>query len=305
MAIRNPSPEELEKLLNKDVEKVSINTPTSINEKINNNKVNNNKSDNNITNSPNDLKPKRSRFEPDPIKCSLISGSNFIPEGYIFVRRLNTEEESKLSQIKDSTTLNSTINAIFQTAIKSNISISDMPIIDKMYIFAFILNISYVKQINANDLINCEDCNDKYRNNIDFIDDIKINCLESSKTPFNLTLESFDKPYQLCFNLPKIKNENSIYNKDVSEIISSITVFLRDEKGIDIPQEEWIEIFKWIDNDDKKRITEILTDISSYGENVNLKIEKCNNPSCRIKGTVKKIPMDELFGKMFSSINDK
>jgi hypothetical protein len=300
MAIRNPSPEELQKLLNKDVEKVSINTPIPINEKINNNK-----SDNNITNSPNDLKPKRSRFEPDPIKCNLISGSNFISEGYVFIRRLNTEEESKLSQIKDSTTLNSTINTIFQTAIKSNISISDMPIIDKMYIFAFILNISYVKQINANDLINCEDCNDKYHNNIDFIDDIKINCLEPNKTPFNLTLESFDKPYHLCFNLPKIKNENSIYNKDVSEIISSITVFLRDEKGIDIPQEEWIEIFKWINNDDKKRITEILTDISSYGENVNLKIEKCSNPSCRIKDKVKKIPMDELFGKMFSSINDK
>jgi hypothetical protein len=295
MAIRNPSPEELQKLFNKETDKVSINT-TVVNKEEN-------KKDNSISNSPNDLKPKRSRFEPDPIKCDLISGDNYIREGYIFVRRLNTEEESKLTQIKDSTTLNTIINSIFQTAIKSNISITDMPLIDKMYVFAFILNISYVKQINANDLINCEDCNDNYHNNINFIEDIKINRLEPNKIPFNLTLESFDKPYELCFNLPKIKNENSIYNKDVSEIISSLTLFLRDDKGIDVPQEEWIEIFKWINNDDKKRITDILTDVSSYGENVNLKIDKCNNPSCRIKDKIKKIPVDELFGKMFSSIS--
>lgn len=299
MAIRNPSPSEIESFLNKNVEEAAV---------LNNNTTNTkkpNENSNPVSVFSNDLKPKKSRFEPDPIKCDLISGTNFSSDGFIYVRRLNTEEESKLTQIKDATSLNSIINSIFQTAIKSNISINEMPIIDKMYVFAFILSISYVKEINANDLIDCEDCNENYPNIINFIDDIKINQLEKNKIPFKVTLKSFDIPYELCFNIPKIKNENSIYNKDVSEIISSITVYLRDDKGVDVPQEEWIDIFKWINNDDKKIITEILTDISSYGEKINVEINKCNNPSCRLQGKCKKIPMEDLFTKMFTAISSK
>jgi hypothetical protein len=304
MAIRNPSPEELEQILNKNVEHVSINDTVKESNK-NNDSVKNN--DNQIIqNVPvGALKPKRSRFEPDPVKCHLISGPNYVSEGYIYVRRLNTEEESKLTQIKDAASLNSIINSIFQTAIKTNISINEMPLIDKMYVFIFILNISYVKEIKINDLISCEDCNDDYPYNVNFIDDLKINKLDKNVAPFKLSLVSFDQSYELCFNLPRIKNENSIYNKDVSEIISSITIYLRDEKGVDVPQEEWSEMLKWIDNEDKKKITEILTNVSSYGEKINLEINNCNNPSCRLKGKTQKIPIEELFTIMFNASNSK
>ena len=293
MAIRNPSQEELNKLLNKNVEEINLKSSSSHEENI----------PSIIT--ANDLKPKKSRFEPNSLKCNLISGVNYVPDGYIYVRRLNTEEESKLSQIKDVESLNSTINNIFQTAIKSNISISDMPLIDKMYVFAFILNISYVKEIQINDLIQCEDCNDNYPYNVDFISDLKINSLEKNKIPFKVTLNSFDQKYELCFNLPKIKNENSINNKEVSEIISSLTLYLRDENGLDVPQEEWSELLKWINTDDKKKIVEILGDVSSYGESINLEVNKCMNPGCRLKGKTKKISIEELFAKMFSSIANK
>jgi hypothetical protein len=180
-----------------------------------------------------------------------------------------------------------------------------MPLIDKMYVFAFILNISYIKEIQVNDLVNCEDCNDSYPYNIDFIKDLKINSLEKNKIPFRVTLTSFYEKYELCFNLPKIKNENSINNKEVSEIISSLTLYLRDEKGIDVPQEEWSELLKWIKTDDKKQIVEILGDVSSYGETINLEINNCNNPSCRLKGKNKKISIEELFSKMFGSISNR
>jgi hypothetical protein len=302
MAIRNPSQEEINKFLNKNVEEISLKNNDVKTEVINNNNVSiqNNELIGNL-----DLKPKKSKFEPNPLKCNLISGINYVPDGYIYVRRLNTEEESKLSQIKDAESLNSVINTIFLTAIKSNISISEMPLIDKMYIFAFILNISYIKEIIINDLIDCEDCSNDYPYNVNFIDDLKINYLEKNEIPFKITLTSFDEKYELCFNLPKIKNENSINNKEVSEIISSLTLYLRDEKGVDVPQEEWPELLKWINTDDKKQIIERLSNVSSYGETINLEINKCNNPSCRLKGKNKKILIEELFTKMFSSISNK
>ena len=302
MAIRNPSQEEINKFLNKNVEEISLKNNDVKTEVINNNNVSiqNNELIGNL-----DLKPKKSKFEPNPLKCNLISGINYVPDGYIYVRRLNTEEESKLSQIKDAESLNSVINTIFLTAIKSNISISEMPLIDKMYIFAFILNISYIKEIIINDLIDCEDCSNDYPYNVNFIDDLKINYLEKNEIPFKITLTSFDEKYELCFNLPKIKNENSINNKEVSEIISSLTLYLRDEKGVDVPQEEWPELLKWINTDYKKQIIERLSNVSSYGETINLEINKCNNPSCRLKGKNKKILIEELFTKMFSSISNK
>ena len=98
MAIRNPSPEEIDRLLNKNV--------VSLEETKKEEKVLQNKKNNNTAVYQNELKPKKSRFEPDPIKCQLISGSNYIEDGFIFVRRLNTEEEAKLTEIKDAKSLN-------------------------------------------------------------------------------------------------------------------------------------------------------------------------------------------------------
>ena len=302
MAIRNPSQDEIEKLYKKTEEvilkKDEINSgaskpnPSNVKELKN---INPNK----------ELIPKKSRFEPDAVKCELISGSRYVEDGYIYVRRLNTEEESKLSGINNSDTLNSSVNAIFETAIKSNVSIYEMPLIDKMYVFAFILGISYSDTIQVNDLINCKTCKDDYPYKISFLNDLKLEKLkEDISVPFKVTLTSFEDPHELCFNLPKIKNEKFFYNKDISEIISSITLYLRDKDGVDIPKEEWSDVMKWISNDDKKAITEILTNVNYYGENFNLIVDdKCKNPNCCMRGESVTFKIDDLFSKLIIGIS--
>jgi hypothetical protein len=180
-----------------------------------------------------------------------------------------------------------------------------MPLIDKMYVFAFILGISYSDIIQVNDLINCKTCKDEYPYQISFLNDLKPEILKQDITvPFKVTLTSFDDPYELCFNLPKIKNEKFFYNRDISEIISSITLYLRDKDGVDIPKEEWADVMKWISNEDKKMITEILTKVNYYGENFNLTIDdKCKNPNCCMRGESISFKIDDLFSKLIIGIS--
>jgi len=298
MAIRNPSPEEIEKLLNKNV--VSLDNPKKEDKPSE-------KKSNSFTTYINELKPKKSRFEPDPIKCNLISGSNYVNDGFIFVRRLNTEEEAKLTEIKDAQTLNKVINVIFETAIKSNVPTVEMPIVDKLHVFSFILGISYGDKIQVNDLINCKNCRDEYPINVHYLKDLESNVISNEiKIPFKIKLKSFEKEYELCFNLPKIKDEDNIYNRDISEVISGLTIFLRDQDGVDVPQEEWREMMKWLSIDDKKLISECLNSISSYGDSFNLTInDNCKNPNCCMKNKKVKIKIEDVYLRLMTSIAQK
>ena len=297
MAIRNPSPEEIEKLTNKNTEVINFqkNTTNNSKESVEDSLV-----------PVGGLKPKKSRFEPDPIKCNLISGSLYLKDGFVYIRRLNTEEESKLSEIKNAETLNNIINTIFQTAIKSNISINEMPLIDKMYVFVCMLSLSYVQKIKITDLINCNDCSDDYPYEINFLKDIKVRKVDDNfEIPFRIKLSSFDEDYELCFTIPKIKNENNVYNKDISEIITGLTIYLRDSKGIDVPREEWSDLLKWLSNDDKKNISDKLTKVSVFGEKLDLENNNCINPNCRVKNQIFKISIEDLFTKIINGISGK
>jgi hypothetical protein len=302
MAIRNPSPEELQKLLNKDV--VEINNPKEVSKNKN---TSDEKNTSPIISYKNELKPKKSRFEPDPIKCHLISNHHYVDEGFLYVRRLNTEEEAKLTGIKDAESLNKIINTIFETAIKSNIPTIEMPLLDKLHVFSFILGISYGDKIQINDLINCKNCRDEYPIEINFLYDLKNNIISNDlKIPFKVVLNSFDKPYELCFNIPKIKDEDSIFNKDISEVISGLIIFLRDENGVDIPREEWKEMMRWLSAEDKKKISDSLNLINSYGDSLEYVInEKCKNPNCCMKGEKVKLKIEDIYLKIMMSIAKK
>lgn len=294
MAIRNPSQEEVEKLLNKDV----------IHLKKDEENIPSNKELNNLKIYSNELKPKKSKFEPDPKKCTLISGTNYVNEGFIYVRRLNTEEEAKLAEIKDAESLNKIINNVFETAIKSNVSVIDMPLVDKLHVFSFILAISYSDTIQVNDLIDCKNCRDEYPININILKDIKHGIISNDiKIPFKITLSSFDDPYELCFNIPKIKDEDNLFNKDISEIISGLTLYLRDKNGVDIPQEEWQDMMKWISSDDKKQISDILGKMNSYSESFTYVVDdKCKNPNCCTKNKSIKLKIEDIYLKLMNSV---
>lgn len=301
MAIRNPSPEELKKLLNKDL--VELDDNSNSNKTI----INQDKKTSSFTSYINELKPKKSKFEPDAVKCELVSNKHYIQEGFIYVRRLNTEEEAKLTEIKDAASLNKTINSIFETAIKSNVPIFEMPLIDKLHVFSFILGISYGDKIQINDLIECKNCRDDYPININFLKDLNPLILSDEvQLPFKISLNSFDEKYELCFNIPKVKDEENIYNRDISEIISGLILFLRNESGVDVPKEEWKDMMKWLSSEDKKAISDCLNKISYYGNSLEYTIDdKCNNPNCCMKGEKVDLKVEDIYLRLMTSISKR
>jgi hypothetical protein len=297
MAIRNPSQEELQRLLNKDT--VELNDSSS--------KIKKEEKKSSFTSYINELKPKKSKFEPEPIKCELISNKHYIQDGFIYVRRLNTEEEARLTEIKDSASLNKVINSIFETAVKSNVPTIEMPLIDKLHVFSFILGISYGDKIQINDLIDCKNCRDEYPININFLKDLNpIVVSDEIQLPFKINLNSFDKKYELCFNIPKVKDEENIYNRDISEVISGLIIFLRDENGIDVPKEEWKEMMKWLSLEDKQAISDSLNKINIYGSSLEYIVDnKCTNPNCCMKGEKVSLKIEDIYLRLMTSISKR
>jgi len=295
MAIRNPSQEELQKLLNRDTVELNDNSI----------KIKKEDKKSSFTSYINELKPKKSKFEPEPIKCELISNKHYIQDGFIYVRRLNTEEEAKLTEIKDSTSLNKVINSIFETAVKSNVPTIEMPLIDKLHVFSFILGISYGDKIQINDLIDCKNCRDEYPININFLKDLNpLVISDEIQLPFKISLNSFDNKYELCFNIPKIKDEENIYNKDISEVISGLIIFLRDENGVDVPKEEWKEMMKWLSLEDKQAISDSLNKINIYGSSLQYIVDdKCNNPNCCMKGEKISLKIEDIYLRLMTAIS--
>jgi hypothetical protein len=288
LAIRNPSKEELEALKKGKVEPL-VSNPIEKQPTIQTKQVWN----------ADELKPKKSRFEPDPQKFYLPSGIKFVETGYLWVRRMNTEEESKFanynSDLSSVNSFNVIINSVLNGTVKSNYPINELPLFDKLPLFLFIIGISFGDKININKIKkDCEDCTEEYEFIINYNSDGVYTIMPETKNhPFVITLESFEHPYTVCFHYPKIKNETSIANKDISLVLSDLIIYLRDNNGIDIPKEEWAELIRWINLEDKLKISENINTLNSFGTTIKFPTTNCTNPGCKLQEVV--VKTEELF----------
>ena len=288
MAIRNPSQEELESLKKGKVEPL-VSKPTETKQSTTVKQIWN----------ADELKPKKSRFEPDAQKFYLPSGTKFVETGYLWVRRMNTEEESKFANyntdLNSVNNFNTIINSVLTGTIKSNYPINELPLIDKLPLFLFVIGLSFGDKININKISkDCENCLEEYEFIVNFNTDGSYDIMpENAVHPFIITLNSFENPYTACFHYPKIKNENTVSNKDVSTVLSDLIVYLRDHNGVDIPKEEWAELIKWINLEDKLKISENINTLNSFGTTMKFPTGSCKNPGCNLQNVT--IKTEDLF----------
>lgn len=285
MAIRNPTAEEVEALTRGKVEALQ---PV----KKDNKKVTTKTYD------ADELRPKSSRFEPDPVKFELPSGNTFVYQGYLWVRRVNTEEEARLLDLQSKQgSFNEVVNSVLSSAVKSNFPVSELPLLDKLPLFVFLLSISFESKVNVSDVVtNCGACSTEYSFDVNLVSDAFYEKIPNSEEyPFVVQLSSYDEPHTVCFSYPQIKNEVNTTTLDVSKVLSDLVVYLKNSKGHDVPKEQYKEMFRWLNTEDKKSISSKISNFNSYGQNVKFSTVHCSNPNCTNEEATVKV--ESLFSK--------
>jgi hypothetical protein len=249
------------------------------------------------------LKPKLSQFEPDPVQFLLPSGGHFVSDGYIYIRRLSTAEEGILLKLSNEKDFNFAINKIFESAIKSDISISNIPLIDKIPIFITIIGLTYGGNLSISDLVkeDCKSCRDNEKVYINILQDINIKQLEESFV-YPLSITSDDGNYIIKYRYPTIKDEGGsedgpldFIRKIIIEIKDAKTNTLIDKKNIE-------EIIQWLTSSEKKKISTSLAEISKYGGSFDCKINNCSNKSCSMKGQSITMTSENILTRVINSI---
>ena len=297
MAIKNPSPADVEKILASKNENLktlpdpSPSIPVQEEKKIT------------ILNAD-VIKPKKSKFEPDPVKFKVPSGTKFFSNGYLWVRKLNTDEETKLTSLGNVTgeKLNTTVNSILSNVIKSDIPFSEVPVIDKIPLFNFVVGLTYSDKVYINRLSpNCNNCSPDLNWEVAYNTDGRFETPgDDNPHPFVIQLSSYSEIYTVCFHYPKIKNEDAVSEKEISTAISELVIYLRDSSGVDVPKKDWDEIFAWLNIDDKTKISNCLTAYNKFGTKMIFSCEGCPNPDCNNESI--EVPTEKLFATAMSNL---
>jgi hypothetical protein len=250
------------------------------------------------------IRKKKSRFEPDPIKCKLPSsgigyrGRGVTQDGYIYIRRMSSDELLKLGAIDSVNSFNKIINELLEKCILSEVEISSIPIIDKIPLFIFMVGASLDKKINLKDYV---ECSAKDSDSINFL--IGINELNSKvkqldkktfKYPFEIKLNSFPN-VTIKYIAPRVSEEgffaeNTDVTEDtVSRLYEQLVVEISgdvDSKSVSMNDIE--EIMRWMSLEDKKRMRNAIDEMNKYGIDLEYKYsqycskgEKC----CKAKET--------------------
>lgn len=308
--VRNISPNELAKIKNQEPEGEAIAYKGSINKTIDKNKeevIRYAEEDLDALEKAGVLKKRKSYFEPAPIKFKLPSGNKIVDskkltkDNEIFVRRFAAPEEdilakSQMFQDNVPKTLE-LINKALDGTIKTNISIYDLSLIDKMALLIFIFAITYGHEIDiasalAGDV--CTKCMPKEEQEfadehgletntviIDLLKDLKTNYIPDDYVyPFKIKLDSYEgSNINITFEYPRIENEAVFTspNMEVSDVIKSLLKDVSGTKpnGNPVVKQEVDDILKYLDRGDKIKIKKHLESFGDFG----LK-NTCNNFKC-------------------------
>ena len=265
------------------------------------------------------LKPKKSYFEPDPVAYKLISGRHFIKNNLtknneIFVRPWNTEDELKISKIKSIDDFNRICNEIFMSCIKSDIDVYELALVDKLPLFIFILVITYGSKVSVKSLMDCEQCeNDESVDvTVDLLNDLEYKYLpEEMEYPFSLKLTSYPKDnISIRYVYPSLKHEKFFIDTSESDnLINSlrhIVIELKGKKsnGKEITKNDLSDIIKYLNAEDKTKIRKTISDISSYGLNLETDRYQCSKEKCVYNKERKKIflTFENILASLFMKL---
>lgn len=318
MSIKNISPEELEKLSKQTTRTDSLPKENII--KKNEETVNEETIESEAyIDSEIILKPKKSYFEPDPVPYKLISRNYFIKKNLtknneIYVRPWNTEDELKISRIKSVDDFNRICNEIFSSCIKSDIDLYELGLVDKLPLFIFILVITYGSKVSVKSMMDCDICeNDKDIDvTVDLLNDLEYKYLpDNLEYPFSIKLTSYPKDdISLKYVYPALKHEKFFMdNQDSDNLMNSlkhIVIELKGKKanGKELTKNDLNDIVKFLNADDKMKIRKSISEISSYGINLETDKYKCSKDSCIYNKERKKIflTFENILSSLFSKL---
>lgn len=258
------------------------------------------------------LKPKSSKFEPNPIQYELPS-KNFVikphlaPEGKIFVRRMTTLEEGYIKEVNTPKEMLNLINKILDGCIRTNISVRNLALVDKITLFLFVLGLTYGKKHEVN--LMCPECGIKRMRQVDFDKDIKIKYIpDNFKNPKSYKLHS-QKGITIYYRIPLIADEDIMLADETQKVnltdqIYALTsqIIGTDPEGNPIEKRDYKEIIQNMDFDDRKDFRSFLTDTTEYGSDIAIHDFQCENQMCDKMGEEQKadLPLDEILLKVFS-----
>lgn len=286
--IKNPTPEEIQELLKKKSGKEVLSEPVKSEESKKNDFFTNvNASD------ETDLKPKKSKFEPDPLPCELVSRGRFYSPGRVWMRKMNTEEEARLASISSADSFNKTIDVILSTAVRSNFPITSLSMVDKLPLFTFLLSISYAKSFDIE--VGCSlGC--KRSISIEELEIEKID--ENVHYPFEDDVQvSNGDSYHIRYRYPSI-GDGAKNGDDVSDLLTNILINVESSSGEVLPKKDWREFVNWLSLPAKRIIGEKLDSFSSKGT-FYLYDARCSREDCDFSG---KIRVDSILLNLMEEI---
>jgi len=313
--IRNPTPEEIKKLSQKEAVKAkSTKKNTSDLEIVD--EVNKN-----VKIIPTQVLKESSVFEPAATKFKLPSGNIIVPGGIIYVRRMTTVEESifqqTISNMRQTKDLSSkvfleSVNKVLDSCIKSKVSVYDLSLIDKIPLFVFIFSLTYGNNQEFDLMCVGDDdnngCGKTFEHKID-LNKINIKYIPKKYTyPKIIELKkSFEFPITLELIYPSIGDEN-IWTLDVdgNDAVTKFLTMIKSANGTlpdgtEISEEHYEDIAKNLHPDDKEDIKKFINEFSEFGSNIKVKRKVCKDRKCSFFGKIQEtvLPMESIFYKVF------
>lgn len=262
------------------------------------------------------LKPKASKYEPDPVPFKLPSMGKSIPARFhnlltadkeIYIRRMSSKEEEIIAKLKTSPErFLSVITECLKGCVRTNIDIKYLMLIDKIPMFLFLLNISYQNSKDIKISIPCPECGKAHEKKVDLKDVIKIRYLPKDfKYPLSITTDkSYATKYLIEYDSPTFEHEPLIEQEEIeaSQLLHNLIVNIEDISGGSVEKSEWFEIINYLDYDDKIKFKNKIEEITNnYGTDTKIDFT-CENKGCMIYNKPSKadIPLDQIFINIIS-----
>lgn len=328
--VRNPSAEEIKKNIEaKAVKATQIEDESELVTSQISSKETNKKSD------FKKYKPQKSVFENKGFKFRLPSGNTTIPkeylddDEYIIVKPMTTSEEDMILNIvyniirsserdlSDSIAIEiirtffNIMDKIIDRCLKTNISVYEISILDKLLLFVFILAISYGEDHEFE--IDCPYCGHKQKVSIKIFSDIAKTYYNDDPIdyPFIQKLNDIEGEIYVTYIFPKIGNKileqsEKEFKDSLGELIIDITGVDANGEEIKYSKEKVKELIQFISPNDRKLIQDRMKEFGTkYGTDFNIPDKFiCIQSECGSAGKSQSInlPLEQMFIKIVNNL---
>lgn len=242
------------------------------------------------------MKPKVSDFEPKVVEFFLPSGTKIVQsdgvtdKGSIWIRRMTTIEESIIQNAlmrdamgdmgasKEGLTLYGflmLLNQVVDPCIRSDVSIRELAIIDKLVLIVKIVSLTYGENLDIK--FECGECAQEYERKVNLEKDIIISHVPKDyDLPKKIKLiDSFDFPVEITLTMPLVVDEEFFIGTgiDVLKQYESIVCDASGTKkdGTAVTIKDLKDIVENLGDKDKAEIKKFITEYSKFGTELLLK----------------------------------